>query len=101
MTITPEDVLRGTDFTDAEEAWKMYKHTMSNHPRRQLRKRDFIAGFIGGLSGERTRQVLFVHPSILRMKELIDLADMQPESFDLLVAENPEAVAKLRRFLQV
>lgn len=98
--LTPEQVMRGRDFEDAELAWKDYKAVMRNHPRRQLRKRELIAGYLAGVSAERARQMLYVHPNILRMKELIDLADMRPEEFQRLVQENPEAVRKLRTFLE-
>lgn len=37
------------DRQDAEAAWLVYRDQfMSGHPRRQLRRREFIAGFLAG-----------------------------------------------------
>ena len=37
------------DRQDAEAAWLVYRDQfMRNHPRRQLRRREFIAGFLAG-----------------------------------------------------
>lgn len=100
MTLTSEQVLRSQDFEDAQEAWELYKQAMAARPRRQLRKRDLISGFIGGVAHERTRQMLFVHPNLLRAQFLIDLADLRPDEFETMKAENPELVARLRRHLE-
>jgi hypothetical protein len=99
MKLTPENVMRGQDFEDAEAAWKLYKIAMRNHPRRQLRKRDFIGGYIGGIATERARQMLHVHPNIQRAQHLIDFADMLPEQFEIMKLNNPDLVARLQELL--
>jgi len=100
MAYTLEEILRPQDLEDAEEAWKLYKHTMRNHPRRQLRKRELIAGFLGGVCRERSRQMAHVHPNIVRAQYIVDFAEMEPELFAVLKAENPDLVRRLREALQ-
>jgi hypothetical protein len=92
--------MRPEDLEHAEEAWRIYKHEMRNHPRRQLRKRELIAGFLGGVMHERAHQQLNVHPNIMRIQQLVDFAEHDPEGFARMKRENPEAVAKVRSWLE-
>ena len=87
--------IRVQDLEDAETAWQCYKQTQTHLRRRQMRKRELVAGYLAGVAAERARQRDFVHPNIMRAQQLIDFADMMPEQFEVMKAQNPEAVKRL------
>ena len=89
MTVNPEDI------RDAEEAWQTYKRTQVHLRRRQMRKRELVAGYLVGVAAERSRQKEHVHPAIMQMQYLIDVAEMAPEAFEAMKRQNPEAMRKL------
>lgn len=93
--------LRTQDLKTAQDAWVMYRDMgpMRDWPRRQLRKREFIAGYLRGVTDERSHQTQHVHPAIMRMQHLLDVAEMAPEAFEEMKRQNPEAVRKLRDIL--
>lgn len=91
--------LRPQDVENAQSAWQSYKTIMRGHPRRQLRKRELIAGYLAGVGAERSHQMEHVHPAIMQMQYLIDVSSMAPEAFEEMKRQNPEAVRRLRNVL--
>lgn len=91
--------IRKEDVAAAEKEWQAYKYRMRHHPRRQLRKRELVAGFLSGVVAERTRQETYVHPNLMRIQHLLSLAKLRPVEFQIMKDENPEAVARLLELL--
>lgn len=84
----------------AQQAWEAYKVSMRNHPRRQLRKRDFIAGFTQGVVTEAERTQKYVVPANLTLFGLLRDLQAHPELAQELQAEIPETINKLIRYLR-
>ena len=83
--------------TDAEKAWIMYRDFGPNRnlPRRTLRKREFIEGFMRGVLEERKRTKEVVLPVNLRLYDLLRQLQADPELLAHLQAEIPLTIQTL------
>lgn len=81
------------------DAWRAYKHQRRDYPRRQLRRRDFLAGYAYGVADERERTQKYVIPHTLRLHDLIKAMSEDPTLADRIRAEIPETVKALTKML--
>lgn len=84
----------------AQAAWETYKISMRNHPRRQLRKRDFIAGYASGVLAEMERTMTVVVPANLALYKLTRDIEEDPTLYDRLWEIYPNTMRKLMKVLR-
>lgn len=84
----------------AEAAWEAYKHSMRHHPRRQLRRRDFIAGYVQGTQDEHVRTMVTVLPVNLALERLSVAIDQDPTLVDRMWTLYPKTMRSLMKFLR-
>lgn len=83
------------------KAWESYRDSfVRNNNRRQLRRREFLAGFMAGLETERDRTRKYVTPLNQRLYELVRNMDEDPMLAATINAAIPETVKKLVKFLE-
>jgi hypothetical protein len=88
------------DEEKALAAWQAYKVVMRDHPRRQLRRREFIAGYLEGIRVERKRTQKYVVPANLTVYELVRTLDDNPYFLSELQEQIPETLTRLATFLR-
>ena len=90
-----------TDHERAMKAWESYRDSYTrNNPRRQLRRREFIAGFVAGATLERDRTQRYVTPMNQKLYSLVRDLDENPGLAKYLQAAIPETIKKLVTFLE-
>lgn len=83
------------DELDGLAAWRIYKASMTQLPSRQLRKRDFLAGYLLGVDTERERTRTVVLPANLSLHETIQRLESDPVLREHLRLSIPETIKKL------
>lgn len=90
-----------TDAERAEQAWIVYRDAQVRvRPRRQLRRVEFIAGYLQGVRAERDRTREHVTPMNLKLYDLLRALDENPGLADRLREVIPETVKKVVTFLE-
>jgi len=89
------------DHEKAQAAWVQYRDAfVRNNNRRQLRRREFMAGFMAGTESERERTQKYVGPMNQRLYELVRSLDENPDLVAYIQASIPNTVKKLVTFLE-
>lgn len=90
-----------TDEEKAVKAWLAYRDgPMKNWPKRQLRKREFISGYLAGVGAERERTRGVVTPANISLYELTRTLENDPLVLDELRKMIPQTLNRLRGFLR-
>jgi len=89
------------DHEKAQAAWTRYRDAfVQNNNRRQLRRREFMAGFMAGVEAERDHTQRYVIPMNHRLYDLVRSLDENPGLATYIKATIPNTVKKLVTFLE-